>query len=299
MVRSSPKKKQKKFGRHAAATLVVAIFAAGLACGFIAAIGVLAGRAAAPRPRSINVTPTPVFTVTPAPTEATTPVVVVVERVVTATPAPTNTPTSAPTPTLSVELMVTQVPLTGRGFTLGWSVDWYRSPFTRTTDSLPVTGTIETFAEPGVLLDATAAFDHMSAPDTPILCPEGGYAYIAIGGVTLSHNGSSLLLPYVERNIYLVFVRGLPDDGGASDLNQIVFASQYVRSTGIYSPMPAGAYISLGWTIQQIQNSFRGPNCGATGCQTATVVVVDIKTHSFRSWVINDPKNLRNWVPVG
>jgi len=164
---------------------------------------------------------------------------------------------------------------------------------------LAVAGTVETFAEPGVLLDNTAAFDHMSAVDTPVLVPEGGYAYVAIGEMLLSHNGSNLLLPYVGRNIYLVIVRGLPDDGGPTDLNQIVLASQYVRATGVYSPMPAGAHVSLAWMVQQVTNAFRDPNCGGTGCQQATIVVVDLKTHSYRSWVVNDPKNPRAWVRVG
>lgn len=280
---------------------------------------------------ALTTTNTPAPTQTNAPSATPTVTTTATMLSATATPAPTLTPTPdkvdklstavaqlaariEPSATLTVSassLVTTTGQVTGTGqitgvvamasgeFRPGWSTDWYRSPFTRTTDSLPITGTIETFAEPGVLLDNTAAYDHMSAADTPVLVPEGGYAYIAIGGVTLSHNGGQITLYPQERNIYLIVARGLPDDGGSSDLNQIVLASQYVRGAGIYSPMPAGAYVSLGWTIQQITASFRDPNCGGTGCSQATIVVIDLKTHTFRQWVVKDPKLPRQWVAVG
>lgn len=194
-------------------------------------------------------------------------------------------------------------PVAETGFLQAWPEDegatvWYRSPFTKTTDVLTDVATLETLAEPGVLLDATAAFDHMSAVDTPLLVPEGGYAYIAVGGVTLSHNGASLTLNHQEKNIYLIIVRGLPSDGADDDLNQVVLATNYVRATGIYSPMPAGAYVSLGWFTQQVLASYRDPNCGGNGCQKATAVIVDLATHSYRAWSVEGPKNPRNWTRV-
>lgn len=181
-------------------------------------------------------------------------------------------------------------------FSQGWSTEWYRSSFTGTTN-LTVTGTIETFAEPGVLLDATAAFDHLSALETPILAPEGGFSFIAVGAISLSHNGGQLKLYHQERNIYLVIIRGLPEDGTVADLNQVVMATDYVRSAGIYSPMPVGSYVSLGWFVQQIQSSYRGPDCGGQGCAKVTIVVVDLQTHTFRLW-LQSGTNFRDWKPV-
>lgn len=210
---------------------------------------------------------------------------------ITATPVPvTATPTSTSTPTPDAIKTAVQ-----GDFKLDYTMKWYQSPFTATTDFLTDTATRETFAEPGVLLDNTAAFDHMSAVDTPILVPEGGDAYVAIGGMTVSHNGKSLLLPYLDRNIYLVLFRGFPDDGTPTDLNQVVLAFNYVRSAGIYSPINAGAYVSLGWWIQQIRASLGSPNCGMS-CEKITTIVIDLKTHTYRVWTITDPKNLRNWI---
>jgi len=188
------------------------------------------------------------------------------------------------------------------GFSLAWPEDqgatkWYRSPFTATTDSLVDQGALETLAEPGVLLDATAAYDHMSAADTPVLVPEGAYAYVAIGGATFSHDGANLVLPNEEGNIYLVLFRGYPDDATNADLNQIVLASKYVRGTGIYDALPAGAYISLGWFTQQILASYGDPNCGS-GCQRVTIVIVDLPTHTYRTWTVESAKAPRDWTRV-
>lgn len=236
---------------------------------------------------------------------------IVQEAVATAVAAEMATPTAqqAATPTMSAlhlppvatpavaaEMALPSGPLGSGEFQSGWYTEWYRSPFREVVDQLgDQVGTWETFAEPGVLLDDTAAFDHMTAPETPVLVPEGGFTYMAIGSVTLSHNGSNLLLPWKEENIYLIVIRGLPE--GPDDRNQIVITKDYTRGAGIYSPMPAGAYTSLGWMIQQIEASFRSPNCGS-GCRRATIVVVDLETNTYRAWMVNDPKSPRAWVPV-
>ncbi len=190
----------------------------------------------------------------------------------------------------------TFVPLTASGiFRQDYAADWYWSPFRNTSDVLNDEATQQTFAEPGMLLDATAAYDRLSAKDTPVLVPEGGYAYMAVGAITMTHEGGDLKLDHQDGNIYLVIMRGLPDDATAMDLNQIVTVTIGSRGTGIYSPMSSGAYVSLGWFLQQVEASFiDSSNCGV-GCQMVTVVVVDLKTHTYRDWAITDPKDSRNW----
>lgn len=184
-------------------------------------------------------------------------------------------------------------------FKSGWSTDWYWSPFRDTTDELTDEATRETFAEPGVLLNDTAAFDYLSANETPANAPEGAYLYVAVGAMSLTYDGARLSLLHQDENIYLVIVRGLPDDGGPADLNQIVMLGDYVRGAGIYSPMPAGAYVSLGWFEQQIVNAGNDPNCGGDGCERATVVVVDLKTKTYRMWTVNNPTGApSNWSRV-
>lgn len=201
----------------------------------------------------------------------------------------------SPTVIVSETLIVTET----MKFTSGWETDWYWSPFRDTTDRLDDETTKETFAEPGVLLDNTAAFDYLSAEETPINAPEGGFAYIAVGHISLSHDGYGLSLPGQTNNIYLIIIRGLPDDGTDADFNQQVWASDYPRGFGIYSPMPYGAYVSLGWFLQQVENaqeSSGDPNCGADGCDKVTVVVIELQSHSYRLWeVLGDS---RDWTRV-
>jgi len=208
--------------------------------------------------------------------------------VVTPTAAPATPTSVVPTPTLvpSVVTTNTLVLVSGR------EISWYRSPFKDTTGYLKsVTGTVEIFAEPGVLLDATAAFDYLSAPETPVLVPEGGYTYIAVGAANIS----GLALVPQERNIYLVILRGIPDDSTPTDLNSVVPVSGYVRGAGIYSQLPAGAYVSLGWFLQQVEHSKSPPNCGASGCKMATIVVVDVASKSYRMWIVADLSKPREW----
>lgn len=204
----------------------------------------------------------------------------------TATPLPpaTSTPNPPPSATSSAP------GVSSGGFVPGNNIRWYRSPFTATADQLPYTGTVEMLAEPGVLLDATAAYDHLSAATTPILIPEAGYAYVAVGALKFG----DVQLAYEARNIYLVIFRGLPSDGNPNtDLNQVLDVSGYVPGTGLYSPITAGAYVSLNWFVQQVQESAKTPNCGA-GCERVTVVLVDIATASYRIYTTS-PANPRDW----
>lgn len=223
--------------------------------------------------------------------------------IVQAAPSPTVKPEpTEPSPTVKPE-PAPEEPATqaaaGRNFTPGWQMEWYWSPFRDTTDRLQDKSTWETFAEPGVLLDNTAAFDYLSAEETPTNAPEGGFAYIAVGHINLRHDNYKLSLPWTDGNIYLVIIRGLPDDATDVDLNQQVWASDYPRGFGIYSPMPYGAYVSLEWFIQQVENaqeSSGDPNCGADGCDKITVVVIELQSHSYRMWeIVGDS---RDWARV-
>ncbi len=216
-----------------------------------------------------------------------------------AAPSPTVKPEPSPTvkPEPAPEEVSQMAAVNNFGF--GWNTTWYWSPFRDVTDTLADTATHETFAEPGVLLDDTAAFDYLSATETPINAPEGGFTYIAVGSINLVHDGYSLNLFPQDGNIYLIIVRGLPDDDTDLDLNQQVWANDYPRGFGIYSPMPYGAYVSLEWFIQQIENAQESqgdPNCGADGCDKITAVVVELQSHTFRMWEIFG--NPRDWTRV-
>ncbi|MCJ7793260.1 MAG: hypothetical protein MUP45_04815 [Candidatus Marinimicrobia bacterium] len=212
-------------------------------------------------------------------------------------PSPTNE--EFETSTTITSWNVTTIAGVQKGFAPGWEAEWYWSPFREVTDTLEDDATWETFAEPGVLLDNTAAFDYLSAEETPINVPEGGFAYIAVGHISLSHDGYGLILPGQTNNIYLIIIRGLSDDNTDADLNQQVWASDYPRGFGIYSPMPYGAYVSLGWFLQQVENaqeSSGDPNCGADGCDKVTVVVIELQSHSYRMWEITGDS--RDWTRV-
>lgn len=204
--------------------------------------------------------------------------------------APTATPSAAsatPTPSST---------FSGPALTSGWTQTWYRSPFRATTKQPADLLAQEVFAEPGVLLDNTAAYDHLMDTETPVLVPEGGYAYVAVGAL----NVHGTVFPAQPRNIYLFVFKGMPSDGDPStDLNKVLMLSGYQVAAGIYSPMPSGAYVSLDWLEQQIVNGLgNSPNCGSDGCVRATIVVVDLATNSFRSWVVSDAKQPLQWVRV-
>lgn len=227
------------------------------------------------------------------------------------TPTPTPVPPT-PTPVPPTPAIVTPVALASANadFKWGWGVEWYRSPFRETTDLLDDPLTHETLAEPGVfpgMEDTQTAWDRMEGEETYMLVPEAGYLYFATGGYCLwlvsedSHNPLGCT-PAGEERIYLTVVRGLPSDGGDADLNQRVVATNYVRATGIYHSLPAGAYVSLGWMLQQIDNAFEpmvgieDPNCGDNGCDLVYVVVIDLQTKTTRVWLVGP--GLRDWSRV-
>lgn len=178
-------------------------------------------------------------------------------------------------------IVQTAVPTTTVEYKLGWDVAWYQSPFVGfTKPQLADKATHETLGEPGVLLNNEAAFDHLTAVLTPLLVPEGGYTYVAVGSLTIGN----VEFKYAARNIYLFLFRGIPSDGKPeTDLNKVVNVSGYTPGTGIFDIMPAGAYVSQNWFIDQIKNADRSPNCGE-GCLTTTVVVFDLKTSTYRQW---------------
>ena len=166
----------------------------------------------------------------------------------------------------------------------GWDVEWYRSPYV--ADVYPDDeAAADIFAESGVLPEDDA-WDRLSARETPLLIAEGAYAVTNVGQL----HTPNFTLPYVERNLYIVVYRGLPDDGiKDTDLNQVYYVDGYVRSAGNYNYLMKGAYVSLNWINDQINNGLNAkPNCGADGCLTVTLVVYDLATNSLRSWVINE-----------
>ena len=174
---------------------------------------------------------------------------------------------------------------------------------------------METFAEPGVLVgqdSAQTAWDYMQDAETYMLVPEAGYTYFATGGFTLElvdaeasdKEGIEILIPILkaprsDERIYLTIARGFPSDGGDTDFNQRILVGDYIQATGIYSTMPAGAYVSLDWMLQQIDNAFEpqsgieDPNCGDNGCDEIYLVVVDLQTQTTRAWIVGP--GLRDW----
>lgn len=225
--------------------------------------------------------------------------------VVTATPAPVSAH--------SITLASTYA-----GFNWGWDTEWYRSPFRETTDLLDDPLTHETLAEPGVfpgMEDIQTSWDIMQDEQTYMLVPEAGYHYFATGSFCLwwvdpeasDEQDQEVLAPLgcapaAEERIYLTIVRGYPSDGGDADLNQRIVVSNYVRATGIHHHLPAGAYVSLGWMIQQIDNAFEpqpgieDPNCGDNGCDYVYVVLIDLLTGTTRAWKVGP--GLRDWTRI-
>jgi hypothetical protein len=242
-------------------------------------------------------TPTPIPTLTPTPIPTLTPTYT---PTLTPTPIPTLTPTPIPTLTPTPE---------PKSALNGWSEVWYRSPFRNTTDQLEDQFTWETFAEPGVFpgwRNEQTAWDYMQDKETVMLVPEAGYTYFACGGYSIffidpvdQEENLLLVAPQEEERIYLTVVRGFPADGGDLDLNQRILVSEYVRATGIYTELPAGAYVSLDWILEQIDNTFEpregieDPNCGENGCDDVIVVVIDLESQTTRAWKVNT--SLRDW----
>lgn len=208
------------------------------------------------------------------------------------TPAPPDTPipTDEPMPTekaAAPTLSPTNTPLPLTENT--WRTDFLPEPLTQ-----------KIFAEPGVypgVYGKQVAWDHMENEITPVLVGEDAFSYLAIGGfrVTFSVNNEEkeVLCPWREGEINLVFFKGRnPCEG---DCNSIVTVRDYVPGAGIYAQMPVGVYVSLDWTIKQIENAFnQSPNCGNDGCDEVIIVVIDLETGEVQRWRVN-PKNYRDW----
>jgi len=175
----------------------------------------------------------------------------------------------------------------------GWDLEWYRSPYVAHTYPADEAAA-DIFAEDGVLPE-TDAWDRLSARETPFLVGEGAYAVINVGQIDLD---GRLSLPYVEYNLYILIIRGTIDDGNKdTDLNTVIYGQGYVRGAGNYNYLAKGAYVSLNWTNDQINNGLNAkPNCGGTGCKTVTLVVYDLNTDSYRMWVISEAGG--NWARV-
>ena len=190
----------------------------------------------------------------------------------------------------------------------GWKTEWYRSPFREVTKQLEDELTWETFAEPGIYpgLDGVQTrWNDFSAEETPMLVPEGGWLYFATGSYKLSLFDSEkneitdflFAAPAAKERIYLTIVKGLPADGEDLDLNQIVMATDYVRSAGTYHDMPTAAYVSLDWFEQQIENAreespgIESPNVGDNGAEEVIVVIIDLETQTVRAWKVVGPNN--------
>lgn len=227
-------------------------------------------------------------------------------------------PTSTPVPPTPVPVTPVALASANADFKWGWGVDWYRSPFRETTDQLADELTWETFAEPGVfpgMGDTQTTWDIMQDEETYMLVPEAGYHYFATGSYCFwwvdpevsDEQGKEVRVPLGcapagEERIYLTIVKGYPSDGGDADFNQRVVVTDYVRATGIHHHMAAGAYVSLGWMLQQVDNAFEpqpgieDPNCGDNGCDYPYVVVIDLLTQTTRIWLVGP--GLRDWTRV-
>jgi hypothetical protein len=140
--------------------------------------------------------------------------------------------------------------------------------------------------EPGVILDATAAF---SIPGTKepwyINVPEGGFTYFSLGHGVITIDGVSLVLPGEKGLNYLVLIRGRIDDTVMdSDLNETAVVTEFTAGHAIWGIMPPGAYVSHDWFRDQllVSSTTGGTNCGATGCSRVRIVLFDVDSHFYQ-----------------
>lgn len=153
-------------------------------------------------------------------------------------------------------------------------------------------------AEPGVILDDTAAFVIPSVKAEHYAnIPEGGFTYFSLGEGIITIDGISLVLPGAEGLNYLVLIRGRIDDTIVDfDLNLTATVVEFLPGHAIWSIMPPGAYVSKGWFGQQLVTSTTtgGTNCGATGCTTVHVVLFDVDSHVYQKFEVK-ADNLDTW----
>ncbi|MFH1648261.1 MAG: hypothetical protein ABIA11_00835 [Patescibacteria group bacterium] len=160
-------------------------------------------------------------------------------------------------------------------------------------------------AEPGVLLDATATFDRGSSTGEHYAqLPEGGFTYLSLGEGKIQSTGcGEIELPSGEGINNLVLIRGVIDDAQQdTDLNRTVKVTGYKPGHMSTSPMPAGAYVSKGWFLQQLEassgeNGQSGGNCGASGCSENHIHLIDVST-CFHQHFVTMKGQLENWEKV-
>jgi hypothetical protein len=153
-------------------------------------------------------------------------------------------------------------------------------------------------AEPGVILDNTAAWTIPSTKDTWYAnVPEGGFTYFSMGEGRIVIAGVEIVMPGAKGLNYLVLIRGRIDDGIVdSDLNETAEISDFVPGHAIWAIMPPGAYVSKNWFRQQlvVSTTTGGTNCGATGCSMVHVVLVDVDSHLLQKFEVK-AKNIDAW----
>lgn len=200
----------------------------------------------------------------------------------------TSETTAVETTTEATDKVATEVVEATGAFSMGWEKDWRMSTVPK-TKSLPDEKTQEFFNEPGVYPGydgRQVAWDVMEDSPSSINIPHDAGTYISGAYMNLlleQGNIPIVSLPYQEGLNYLVFLRGLPLPEGelGEHYNRTVLASDYAEGHVINSLMPEGAYFSLNWTIDQINNCFE-----ELKCNKVIVVAIDIQTRSIRSWEI-------------
>ena len=116
--------------------------------------------------------------------------------------------------------------------------------------------------------------------------PEGGFSLVSFGGGTITYGDKVMKFEHQEGQNYLVILRGPNADGAQDkDLNGTFTISDYVAGHAIatnYDGNPAGGFISEGQLKQEIQTSHSGgQNCGAEGCSTVVVAMLDVNTDAM------------------
>ncbi|OGM10059.1 hypothetical protein A2Y68_01230 [Candidatus Woesebacteria bacterium RBG_13_46_13] len=152
--------------------------------------------------------------------------------------------------------------------------------------------------EPGVILDATAAFT-IPGTEEPwhINVPEGGFTYFSLGEGVITIDGVALSLPGEEGLNYLVLIRGRIDDTIMdSDLNGTAVVTDFVAGHAIWGIMPPGAYVSHDWFRDQlvVSSTTGGTNCGATGCSRVRIVLFDVDSHFYQMYETHTG-DIDNW----
>ena len=151
------------------------------------------------------------------------------------------------------------------------------------------------------MLDASTAWTIPGTKDTWYSnVPEGAFTYYSLGQGKITVDDYTLDLSYKEGHNYLVLIRGRIDDGKVdTDRNLTAEVTNFVPGHAIWSHMPAGAYVSMNWFMQQLVASTTSgfTNCGALGCSHVTVVLFDVDTHFEQRFAVQS-SDLSTWAQV-